>query len=146
MGEEKETAALGGILRNQKMERLKKVDDMAFTVDDQLIGQAGDEAAGVVALLCRSENGPPHALGGAVLCNRKSPVATDASSAEASSPSRKEGQEKRSVYFRDELVPLFLRGPMAKKGDLDPQKGTSISKTGAGSKKDLGARARAGVI
>ena len=41
MGEEKETAALGGILRNQKMERLKKVDDMAFTVDDQLIGQAG---------------------------------------------------------------------------------------------------------
>ena len=114
MGEGKETAALGGILTHQKMEHLKKVDDMAFTVDDQLIGQAGDEAAGVVALLCRSENGPPHALGGAVLCNRKSPVATDASSAwssaEASSPSRQEGHEKRSIYFRDALVPLFLRG------------------------------------
>ena len=49
---------------------------MAFTVDDQLIGQVGDEAAGVVALLCRSKNnGPPHALGGAVHCGRQSPVA-----------------------------------------------------------------------
>ena len=75
---------------------------MAFKVDDQLIGQAGDEARRVWSrcYVDRRMGHHNHALGGAVLCNRKKcPVATDASSVEASSRSRQEGHEKRSVFF-----------------------------------------------